>query len=410
MAVLIGRYSLLMTLSIAHAVITDTFSDGTLVQLKEGKIRGHILKSENGKDYYAFQEIPYAAPPVGKNRFQLPKKVEKWQGVLNTTKNTKICYQAVSRFGLEISEDCLFVNVYTPLKPGSKSKKLPVLLWIHGGGLSSESSTYEYSGPKYIMDHEIIVVTFNYRLGPFGFTTTEDDIIPANIGLKDQKFAIKWVNENIHLFGGDPAKVTLVGESSGSLSVSLHVLAQKNGGEELFRGAIMESGSPLVGFEQKNPREEAFNCGRTLDRNFRSNDTGDLLKVLQEAPAASILKECTKASGSIIEKEGDFSYAPFQTLLEGNFGKVPILLGFNSEEFIWACIDPDEDTVIALDEDPGRLVPTGINISPENKTIAGKLLKEVYTNTSFENDIGGYCRVSSRWIIVRPLVKKCELF
>nr|XP_023020599.1 pyrethroid hydrolase Ces2a-like [Leptinotarsa decemlineata] len=126
---------LLLLLSISHAATTGKLDDDTIVQLREGKIRGHILKSENGNDYYAFQEIPYAAPPVGENRLQLPKKVQPWNGILDTTKNTRVCYQNISKYSnLEIKEDCLYINVYTPLKPGSDLKKLPVLVWIHGGG------------------------------------------------------------------------------------------------------------------------------------------------------------------------------------------------------------------------------------------------------------------------------------
>lgn len=113
-------------------------------------------------------------------------------------------------------------------------------MWIHGGGFSAESSTYEYYGPKYIVDHGIVVVTLNYRLGPFGkeffffsnvtnqilvgFLTTDDDVIPANLGFKDQLFALEWVNKNIELFGGNSSHVTLVGESAGSMAVGMHLM------------------------------------------------------------------------------------------------------------------------------------------------------------------------------------------
>nr|AIY68363.1 esterase [Leptinotarsa decemlineata] len=402
--------TLLVLLSLICLITSKKLNDDTLVELREGKIRGHILKSESGNDYYAFQEIPYAAPPLGENRFQPPRKVQPWDGVLNTTKNTKICYQEICKYSnLQISEDCLYINVYTPQKPGSDSEKIPVLLWIHGGGYIAESSTYEYYGPKYIMDHGVVVVTFNYRLGPFGFITTDDEVIPANIGLKDQKFAMEWVHENIHLFGGDSAQVTLVGESAGSFSVGLHILGQRSGEKELFRAAIMQSGSPLGGLVQQDPKEEAFKCGRNLDVNFVSNKSSDLFEILQKAPASSIFEGCKPKGLTVIEKEGDFSYAPLQSLIDGKFRKIPVMIGFNSEEWMWTALKKNVSDRIALDIDPGLIVPSLINISTEDRITAGKLLKKVYTNSSFENDEGAYCKwTSDNWMIT-AICKHVEL-
>ncbi|CAG9828989.1 unnamed protein product [Diabrotica balteata] len=265
--------------------------DGTLVQLEEGKIRGHILKSEKGNDYYAFQEIPYAAPPVGEHRFQLAKPPKPWTNVLNTTRNTKICYQAPSPYSnLEPSEDCLYINVYTPQKPGSNNL-LPVLLWIHGGGFIMAAGTFEYFGPKYVMDAGIVVVTFNYRMGAFGFLGTYDEVIPLNNGLKDQRLAMEWVNKNIHLFGGNADHVTIVGESAGSLSIGYHLLGPWENDKQLFHAAIMQSGSTVSGLlTQDDETNTALSLGRALDPQFTSNDTKELLNVLQNAEASDIQK------------------------------------------------------------------------------------------------------------------------
>nr|XP_023028312.1 juvenile hormone esterase-like [Leptinotarsa decemlineata] len=395
MKILIGRYSLLMLLGIAHAVISEKLGEDLVVQLRDGKIRGHILKSENGINFYAFQEIPYAAPPVGRNRFQPPKHVKPWKGILNTTKNTKICYQNYSKHGLEMDEDCLYINVYTPLKPESSSEKLPVLFWIHGGGNKQGSGAYEYFGPKYIIDHRVVVATINYRLGPIGFLTTEDKEIPANNGLMDQKFAMKWVHRNIHLFQGDPRKVTIIGQSSGSVDVGTHILGRHSNELELFRSAIMLSGSPLVFFGHMNSRERAFDCGRFLDKNFKSNSSEHLLQILQRVSAHSLFQACGAASDPIIEKSNYFSYAPLQSLLDGNFRRIPILLGFTSEEMIFSALNSNVSSRIALDKNPAQLVPLGINTSPENRTKAGELIKGLYTNTSFEHDTAAYVRWTS---------------
>ncbi|XP_074034124.1 juvenile hormone esterase isoform X1 [Leptinotarsa decemlineata] len=399
-----------LLLNVLHAATTGELNEDIIVQLKEGKIRGHILKSENGNDYYAFQEIPYAAPPVGENRLQLPKKVQPWNGILDTTKNTRICYQMISKYSnLEIKEDCLYMNIYTPVKPGSNSRGLPVLLWIHGGGYTAESSTFEYSSPKYIMDQGVVVVTFNYRLGPFGFTTTDDGVIPANIGLKDQRLALEWVSENIHLFAGDSNKITIVGESAGSFSVGLHILGQSNEEKALFRAAIMQSGSPTEGIIQKNPRENAFSCGRVLNGNFSSNETSDLLKVLQEASAENFFQACSAASGTVIEKQGPFSYPPLQSFMDGNFKKIPILMGFNSEEWLYSALDTNLTERAEIDDNPDELITDLIHMSPENRTIAGQLLKKVYTNTSFQEDIGAFCRWFSDRMMITPICKQAEL-
>ncbi|CAG9828987.1 unnamed protein product [Diabrotica balteata] len=384
--------------------------DGTLVQLEEGKIRGHILKSEKGNDYYAFQEIPYAAPPVGEHRFQLAKPPKPWTNVLNTTRNTKICYQAPSPYSnLEPSEDCLYINVYTPQKPGSNNL-LPVLLWIHGGGFIMAAGTFEYFGPKYVMDAGIVVVTFNYRMGAFGFLGTYDEVIPLNNGLKDQRLAMEWVNKNIHLFGGNADHVTIVGESAGSLSIGYHLLGPWENDKQLFHAAIMQSGSTVSGLlTQDDETNTALSLGRALDPQFTSNDTKELLNVLQNAEASDIQK--TGIFGGVsTEPEGPFSHGGFEGFLSGNYKNVPVLIGFNSEEEAGAVLSKSEDILKLLDEDPTLLIDDRINMSPEDRAIVGNLRKQLYTyNTSFVEDFGGYIRHLSDKIFINGICKQVEL-
>nr|CAI5849266.1 unnamed protein product [Callosobruchus analis] len=129
------------------------------------------------------------------------------------------------------TEDCLILNVYTPAVSKASGKKQPVLLWIHGGGFLAGSNYFVWGlalgryDPRYLVDEEIVIVTVNYRLGPLGFLTTMDDVIPANLGLKDQRLAIYWVKDNIEVFGGDPNNIVLAGESAGAVSIGYHLIA-----------------------------------------------------------------------------------------------------------------------------------------------------------------------------------------
>ncbi|XP_057659324.1 uncharacterized protein LOC130895791 [Diorhabda carinulata] len=397
--------SALVIIFIFSSVLAD--GDDPIVQLNEGKIRGHVLQSYGGQDYYAFQEIPYAAPPIDKNRFQLPKSPEAWEGTLETTRNTKVCQQH-NTYSLNKTEDCLYLNVYSPVKPGS-DERLPVLFWIHGGGLNWGSGTYNDYGPKYIMDYNVVVVAINYRLYAFGFASTDDDVIPGNLGLKDQRFALEWVNKYIHLFGGDPNHVTIAGESSGSAAVGLLVMGNWNGDKELFHAAIMESGSMIGGTLQKNAKENIIGLAKYLDPSFSSEKSEDILELLQNASAEDILA-ANRNYSNMIEKTGYYSLLPLQSFMDADFKKVPLMIGFNSEEWISYVVNKgNTDLLEGLDNDPSRLVHPNLNMSPENRTIAGRLLKKVYTNQTFMEDFAAYIRWSSDQSFSTPTGKQIEL-
>ncbi|KAG7153841.1 Venom carboxylesterase-6-like 8, partial [Homarus americanus] len=196
------------------------------------------MRSASSRALYAYQGIPFAKPPVGDLRFKDPVPSEPWEGVRDGTKLPEPCLQ-VSFFmftsGVRVPpekllgvEDCLYLNVYTPVDNGPKAD-LPVMVWIHGGAYFS-GSTKEYL-PLVILDHDVVLVVIQYRLGVLGFLSTEDSVIPGNFGLKDQTLALKWVQRNINNFGGDKTKVTIFGESAGGASVHFHMLSPKSKGE-----------------------------------------------------------------------------------------------------------------------------------------------------------------------------------
>ncbi|XP_039752957.1 venom carboxylesterase-6-like [Pararge aegeria] len=209
-----------------------------LVRVNNGILQGTWKVSTNGRNYASFMGVPYARPPVGKYRFREPQPAKPWAGLWDATRPLSAClqYDPFRRI-VSGSEDCLFINIYTPNANAGAS--LPVVVFIHGGAfMYGEAGVYN---TKHMMDRDIVVVTFNYRLGPLGFLSTGDEVIPGNAGLKDQSFALKWVRENIVMFGGNPDSITLTGCSAGGASVHYHYLSPLSKGT--FHRGIAFSGS-----------------------------------------------------------------------------------------------------------------------------------------------------------------------
>lgn len=249
----------------------------------------------SNKTYFAFEKIPYAAPPLGNLRFKAPQAPRSWAGQLEAFKLDVCCHQVGSTIDIIETEDCLYLNVFTPELPSvDTSPKLPVMVFIHGGGFI-QGCAMEFRS-DFLIDEHVILVVLNYRVGPFGFLSTQDGIIPGNNGLKDQQFAITWVHDNIHLFGGDPDRVTVFGQSAGSASVSYQLLNQKSKG--LFAGAILESGTALSPWAfQRNARKIAFKTASFLNDSFTSNgNSEELLEFLLTVQAEDLAKAAVEYS------------------------------------------------------------------------------------------------------------------
>ncbi|HKP60105.1 MAG TPA: carboxylesterase family protein [Polyangiales bacterium] len=211
-----------------------------LAWTKQGRVAGELA---NGPSY-VFRGIPYARPPLGRLRFRAPEAPEAWQGVREAVRFGAAAPQdkgLATDIG-DRSEDCLHLNVWTPAVDRGRR---PVMVWIHGGAFTSGSSAQElYDGAELAARGGVVVVTLNYRLGVFGFGYLRRALsadLPANVGLLDQLAALEWVRDNIAEFGGDPANVTLFGESAGAMSVSVLLSAARARG--LFRRAIAQSGA-----------------------------------------------------------------------------------------------------------------------------------------------------------------------
>ncbi|CAN9499150.1 unnamed protein product [Ophioblennius macclurei] len=224
------------------------------VHTELGSLKGQYVAVKGTEaGVHAFLGVPFAKPPVGPSlRLAAPQPVEGWQGVRDATKQPAMCIQSreialdlLEKLGglsaelPEVSEDCLYLNIYTPAKK-SQNAKLPVMVWIHGGGFTMGSASM-YDGSALTAYQDVVVVLIQYRLGLLGFLSSGDEHVSGNFGLLDQVEALRWTKKYIHNFGGNPDSVTIFGESAGGVSVSLLLLSPLSDG--LFHRAIAESGT-----------------------------------------------------------------------------------------------------------------------------------------------------------------------
>jgi len=294
----------------------------------------------------AFLGIPYAAPPVGNLRWRPPKRYGSFPGsVLEATKFGSECTQAGGG-----SENCLFLNVYTPpAASGNGGSSLPVMFWIHGGGLVNGSS--DPYDPRWLVKNGVIVVTMNYRLGYLGFFAQSaidaEGHLKGNYGLMDQQFALKWVHRNIAAFGGDPNRVTIFGESAGGQSVYSHLASPLAAG--LFGGAIAESGS-YAEFQ------DYFSYIVTLAQGETTGSAGvpSGAAIADSVGCTSQKASCLRAVPASTMVAGQpFPVYPFVdgTLLtqtigaafaSGEFNQVPVISGTNHDEYrLFVALDYD---------------------------------------------------------------------
>ncbi|BEJ15098.1 hypothetical protein CspHIS471_0408650 [Cutaneotrichosporon sp. HIS471] len=240
MAIVNGGFATVSTLLPAEAVIRPATAGGKAIKITGGRSFG----------YDAFLGIPFAEPPTGAKRWDRPTP-KVFTGDIQARKFAPSCMQSSSPLdgANGRSEDCLYLDVMTPNRVAGSNSKLPVMVWIYGGGFSSGSTAlYTMLSPLFIKRSSatgkpVIVVNINYRMGVWGFPAGPDLAGSANNGIRDQQVALKWVRENIASFGGDPDKVTIFGESAGAISAAIHML-QEN--DNTFRGAIMQSGAANV--------------------------------------------------------------------------------------------------------------------------------------------------------------------
>lgn len=366
-------------------------SSPPIVNIKNGTIEGTEITTDSGRNIFSFQGIPYALPPIGKLRFEVPQPANAWTNVLIANKDAEVCIQRDFILSRDIigSENCLYLNVYTPKLPNSQNQdvdeKYPVMFWIHGGAFIQGSSDSNIYGPGYLLDYNTVLVTINYRLGPMGFLSTEDTILPGNLGMKDQVQALRWVNENIDKFGGDPNCVTIFGESAGGVSTHYHMISPLSKG--LFHRAISQSGtihSSWTLYRPGSAKKHAKRLGEMMNcptnnsvefvdcmRNIDAKniiETDDNFKVLGIDPLITFkLSIEPDHSGAFLTKE------PTELIEKGQINDVPWLTGLNSHEGslrVMTLFSNDErDSLTKLNEKWTKYAPVSLTIDdscPEN--------------------------------------------
>lgn len=322
---------LIWTISLlAHAV------DRPVVQVQTGLLQGAIER-----DMQVFKNIPYAAPPVGELRWRPPHPPLNWSGVRDASQFGLSCPQPYIKnlsggLGIPGSEDCLKLNVFSPVKPG---KNLPVMVWFHGGGLLVDGASDPQFTPVNLVKNGVIVVTIDYRLGSLGFFAPKELIEEAkslgepvgNYGTMDQIASLKWVKNNIAQFGGDPNNVTIFGQSAGGRSVTWLMVSDAAKG--LFHKAIAESAqqSPLRGMTEKRlglaPEVE-------VDAKYMSALGAKSLAELRKLPVDKLVLNGSayysgEFGGPFIDGQiikGD----PIPLFAAGKQAKVPFMIGTNS--------------------------------------------------------------------------------
>lgn len=331
-------------------VISTVFSDDkVIIQTKSGPVRGKQSETLFDKrPYYAFKGIPYAEPPVNKLRFKAPVAKKPWTDTLDAFEFGDVCLQSIYLFGersIAGSEDCLFLNIYTP--DVSSESKRTVMVYIHGGAFVEGSGNDNFYGPDFFLNEDVVLVTLNYRLGVLGFMSLGSPEYSGNMGLKDQNLALKWVKNNIEKFGGDADKITVFGHSAGGASTHYHVLSSES--NSLFQRAIVMSGSALNIWSRYVPGEHMlhmFMIAKFAGKHM-SNDK-DLKQFVQTVDAHFFL-ENVDTSVSLVggRKELELLWSP---VVEGKNAKKPFMQ-MSAEDILKNKFDHKIETMFGITSD-----------------------------------------------------------
>ncbi|MBH1936980.1 carboxylesterase family protein [Streptomyces sp. AV19] len=308
-----------------------------VVRTAQGDVRGRSHGT-----YDTFGGIPFAQPPTGRLRWHDPVPARPWQGVRDAGAPGARCAQADLVTGASMgSEDCLYLNVTRPAGRAA-GRGLPVVVWVHGGAFITGWGG-DYPAGRMAARGDVVVVTVNYRLGVFGFFGHPALAGASNVGLADQRAALRWVRDNARRFGGDPGRVTLAGESAGALSACAQLVSPQAAG--LFRQAVLQSGScrtsmPPGAVDPALPawtpwarRDDVRAEGARAARRLGCDDRAGALACLRALPARKLATpELMHAFSVVAWGDGQLPEEPGRALERGRFRRMPVVLGTNHDE------------------------------------------------------------------------------
>ncbi|KAJ8673055.1 hypothetical protein QAD02_004316 [Eretmocerus hayati] len=366
-----------------------------------GKVFGHYKVSENGRKYAAYEGIPYAKPPMGKLRFEDPVALRNPFRRLSATKKSGVCAQyydvppgkdgqPVLNGSLQGTEDCLYLNIYVPELEDPK-KLMPVIFFIHGGSFQYASGTA--FGDKYLANRDVIFLTINYRLGLLGFLSTEDAVVPGNMGLKDQSLALRWTYDNIKYFRGDAKKIILVGFSAGSSSIQYHYLSPLSHG--LFSSSIAMSGTAFNPWAHTGrARQKAKELGALF--NCPTSNSRHMINCLKKVPALTLVAATKKFQfwqynpeapwAPVVDKYSPrpfISLSPKEILQQGLSYNAPAVYGSVSQEGCdpFAEYAPHDNLLKELNDGWFSIAPYLLEI---NDTFKRSIHREIASDSRWE--------------------------
>lgn len=353
------------------------------VKVEQGTLQGVY---ENGLTIY--KGIPFAAPPVGQLRWRAPQSAPSWKGVKQANKFAPAPIQGGTPPSGK-SEDCLYLNVWTPAKTGGE--KIPVLVWIYGGGFSFGSSAEPVYSGEVLATKGVVFVSIAYRVGPLGFlshpelSAESDNHVSGNYGLLDMIAGLKWIQKNIHAFGGDPNKVTIFGESAGGIAVSM--LCASPQAKDLFHGAISQSGgsfgpSRFVTYPGENLKtlKQAETAGEEYAKKCRVKSLAELRKIHADSLPSGW------GSGSawpIIDGQviPDDQYTLYEN---GKYNDIPVLIGYNSDEGLsFTRVKDPKEFIGSVKQRYGPFADNLLKAYPVSETMIPKTARDLARDAAF---------------------------
>ena len=325
------------------ALSAALFVSHAVADIREAEVTGGRVAGVSADGVVSFKGIPFAAPPVGSLRWRSPQPVKSWTGVKEASSFAPGCVQnagPAGRAGAPSGEDCLYLNVWTPAK--AANEKLPVMVWIYGGAFAAGSTSVPTYDGTHLAQKGVVLVSVAYRVGPFGFLadpelTRENGGTSGNFGLEDMIAGLKWVKSTIAKFGGDPARVTIFGESAGGIAVSM--LSASPAAKGLFQGAISESGGNFGPGRIDNGAQEGgvtmapLKLAEVSGHEFLTKLGATNIKSARELTADQIQKGL--GGGTRFWPVFDGKVLPgdqYEMYQAGHFNDTNVLIGTNSDE------------------------------------------------------------------------------